>query len=280
VTDHLEPAADRAIELARHLILGEGVDTAVRATEAAQHLTYLAGLIRGGTAQPTPKATVTGWDGKLWVGGIQFDDPSETDAEVHEEERDELASIDNRIAHDLRRIVDKVAAVGEGKLTLNPIETAAVTDPGEAARNFRASATAVAEGVDPHSNTWAAGVRHGYLHAANALDKVAATADQHKAFIQGQLKDRRDRLAAAEKRWHEATAQRDALVRAAREVFGKGLSGNAEDALREVVEQSESGVVPYANADRLRRELWRVLDRMPASDDDLIATVQKLKEQP
>lgn len=81
------------------------------------------------------------------------------------------------------------------------------------------------------------------------------------------------------KRWHEAATQRDRLVQAAREALRPGDNRSTElDALSEVVEQVDSGLhLKCHSADRLRRELWAVLDRMPASDDDLIAAVRKLR---
>lgn len=81
------------------------------------------------------------------------------------------------------------------------------------------------------------------------------------------------------KRWHQAVDQRDALVRAAREVLDHPeLQYSELDALRIVVERVEAEDLPVsAKSATLRRELWHVLDRMPSSDDDLVATVKKLK---
>jgi hypothetical protein len=56
MTDHLEQAAGRAIELAEELVNDEGAYAGVR-IPAAGHLTYLAGLIRGGV-QPAERAVV------------------------------------------------------------------------------------------------------------------------------------------------------------------------------------------------------------------------------
>lgn len=86
------------------------------------------------------------------------------------------------------------------------------------------------------------------------------------------------------KRWHEAATQRDALVRAAREQLLDTPFGEVGPLapLRRVVEQVESGTVPddgSPQVKQLRRELWAVLDRMPASDDDLIAAVRALKRE-
>lgn len=79
------------------------------------------------------------------------------------------------------------------------------------------------------------------------------------------------------KRWHEAATQRDALVAAAREALDNPRDQFGErDGLRAAVEQVESGGATTGTTPNLRRELWHVLDRMPASDDDLIATVKQL----
>jgi FtsZ-binding cell division protein ZapB len=187
VTDHLGQAAARAIELAAALTTG--VTDFPGDGAIAAHLTYLAGLIRGGAAQPTAEATVPGWDGKFWVGGIQFDDPSETDAE-----------------------------------DLEPSETVAAMR----------------------------------LH----IDQLSEERDSYR------------------KRWHEAATQRDRLVLAAREALDNPRDQFGErDGLRAAVEQVEANdPVVGAAAHRLRRELWAVLDRMPASADDLIASVRDLVE--
>jgi len=51
MTDHLEQAAERCLFLA--LRLRSGIDLEHVAEGAAQHLDYVAGLIRGGSARPT-----------------------------------------------------------------------------------------------------------------------------------------------------------------------------------------------------------------------------------
>jgi hypothetical protein len=80
------------------------------------------------------------------------------------------------------------------------------------------------------------------------------------------------------KRWHQAADQRDALVRAARSALRRDDNrSTALDALCEVLERVEAEDPPVsAKSSTLRRELWAVLDRMPASDDVLIATVRAL----
>jgi hypothetical protein len=112
-----------------------------------------------------------------------------------------------------------------------------------------------------------------------------------------QIEELRERLKKAEivrdvversavryrKRWHQAADQRDALVRAIRRLWaGRTDSREAKaalDDLLEVVERVENEDPSVsAKSATLRRELWAVLDRMPASDDDLIASIRKLKE--
>lgn len=90
--------------------------------------------------------------------------------------------------------------------------------------------------------------------------------------------DRAD-MNALRKRWHEAATQRDTLARAARDFIDEWAEPPRTDRLLATLEAVEAtGKFPVPADDRLRRELWHVLDRMPASDDNLIATVKKLKE--
>jgi hypothetical protein len=91
-----------------------------------------------------------------------------------------------------------------------------------------------------------------------------------------QLGEERD---SYRKRWHEAATQRDDLVRAVHEHLDGQCGRNIHD-LTDTVGAVEANVLPdrAISGDRLRRELWAVLDRMPASDDDLIASVRNLKE--
>jgi hypothetical protein len=86
-----------------------------------------------------------------------------------------------------------------------------------------------------------------------------------------------DSEATFRNRWHEAATERDVLVRAARDHLN-GQCGRNSQRLRDTLQAVEAGgKFPVPADDRVRRELWHVLDRMPASDDDLIATVATLQ---
>ena len=127
MTDHIEQAAAKAVDLAEELNDERGDTLSVK---AAAHLTYMAGLLRGSTG------------------------PSE------------------------------VTLANGDRLVANSVE-----GPRRLAGNFRTSAAKVLEGRNPHGDNWAAGVRHGYLQAADALDEVA---DAYET-----VRDQRDELRRA-----------------------------------------------------------------------------------
>lgn len=120
-------------------------------------------------------------------------------------------------------------------------------------------------------------------HLRRAIEEMRAERDRARR----ELDDVLDELSAEphladataedyRRRWHEAATQRDTLARAARELLNKDTGTNRSN-LHSVVVHVESGALaPRVNADRLRRELWAVLDRMPTSDEDLIAAVREL----
>ena len=179
MTDHLDEAAAKAIELATILTTPTDLDDTLR-VGAAQHLTYLAGLIRGGAVRPT-------WNGTTVLP------PRAEPFVVKSWQVDDLPVDPDK----LNRIED--AVTGEVAADGLPAKT---TDPREAARNFRASAAKLGGG-----SPFYGGVRHGYLMAADVLDEVAdvvPTPAEH---------------AELRRRWREAVSQRDDLLAAAKKVL-------------------------------------------------------------
>jgi hypothetical protein len=152
MTDHLDEAAAKAVELAESLNDERGDTLSVH---VAAHLAYLAGLIRGGAGRATGRATVQGrpFEVKPWIRGRDL--PVDPDKLNRIEDAAKVDPLANR--------------------------TSPAIDPRTAAANFRASAVKVGEGFGPHSNTWQAGLRHGYLMAADALDEVADEVEEARA---------------------------------------------------------------------------------------------------
>jgi len=145
VTDHLEQAAAKNIELA-HRLTSRNANEAVTAEEAAQHMTYLAGLIRGGAVRALPgrcgaegmallvgeapycalRAGHAGWhedeDGCSWGEVDELRDQAKLSQEKERliiEQRDALlraarAFLDNPSSglavHGLREVVERVEA--------------------------------------------------------------------------------------------------------------------------------------------------------------------------
>lgn len=112
------------------------------------------------------------------------------------------------------------------------------------------------------------------------LQKTAAERDE----LEAELRDTNEHLERItigdyRKCWHEAATQRDALARAARNLLAQDNDTNRSTLHRLVADALSAAPRPTHTdtSDRLRRELWHVLDRMPASDDDLIAAVRNLK---
>jgi hypothetical protein len=226
VTDHLDEAATKAVELAEELC---GPNSDLTAQGAAQHLTYLAGLIRGGAVRPIKelsmavpvseeesKTTYQPW----WSGERRGSSPDEP----------------VRFYPSAGTHYDKVQA---DETDTDPLanRTSPTTDPRTAAANFRASAAKLlAPGADLSSdgNTWASGVRHGYLMAADALDEVADVVDAQEREL---VKEREvNRYNAHE--WKALRAQRDELLAAARKFLAEQAPG-AELALDELVTRFE-----------------------------------------
>lgn len=203
MTDHMDEAAAKAMDLAEWFVKDESTNVAefVRRIPVAAHLTYMAGLLRGGGVKHEAPLNITG-EFKASSSGERVTDPNMLiwrGPEPH--------AFENEIPHDhlpwpVRQAVSAVLhacyehedpkvreareqlynAVTHGQVTDPTLETDGDTaDPREAARNFRLSAEKVGGHVNPHGDTWAAGVRHGYLMAADALDAFAGVYDQARA---------------------------------------------------------------------------------------------------
>jgi hypothetical protein len=206
MTDHLEQAAAKAVELASELTEVQG-DLEIEA-RAAQHLTYLAGLIRGGAARRIEEPSVAvpvseePFVVKPWIRGRDL--PVDPDKLNRIEDAAKVDPLANR--------------------------TSPAIDPRTAAANFRASAVKVGEGFGPHSNTWQAGLRHGYLMAADALDEVA---DEDMRFVDGLAAEKN----AAVDAWAKVSNQRDELLAAVRKFLDEdGMTMT----LRETVDRIEA----------------------------------------
>jgi hypothetical protein len=161
MTDHLDEAAAKAVELAASLtsrISDFPGDSAI-----AAHLTYLAGLIRGGAVR-SPKVST-------WT----------TADEQYQFPRQWLNEVVSGQAARAEPLTAKSTAEDAAKVGPLANRTSPAIDPRTAAANFRASAVKVGEGFGPHSNTWQAGLRHGYLMAADALDEVADEVEEARA---------------------------------------------------------------------------------------------------
>ena len=175
MTDHLEEAAARCVQLAS-AITDDGCepnrDLSVR---VAMHLTLVAGLIRGGL---TPTR-------------VEF---RELDPARYMPEAERVPSADEAAALEVEELRHQL-----GKTT---------TDPREAARNFRISAEAMSRNSHQQPN-WAAGVAHGYRMAADALDEVADAVEEPGP----QLWQLQDELAKMCLRWRHDAELRHELWR-------------------------------------------------------------------
>lgn len=135
------------------------------------------------------------------------------------------------------------------------------------ARNLQKSAEQAARDAEAHLDR----LRNDLWRV---LDLSPTTDDDLEATVL----DRVNELDRYRKRWHEAATQRDALARAAKSLLDKDNGTNRSN-LHSLTTNVLAGRLTHGtSADRLRRELWHVLDRMPAGDDDLIASVKKLVE--
>jgi hypothetical protein len=112
----------------------------------------------------------------------------------------------------------------------------------------------------------------GYEPNSDLIGRIA----QHLMYLAGLI---RGGAAHAEEDQDEIDSLRYRLEAAEREYAE--LRTAAIKACGRLPTPGHEPLVAAVNALRgdLRRELWAVLDRMPASDDDLIATVRKLKER-
>jgi hypothetical protein len=167
MTDHLDEAATKAVELAALLTTPTDLDETLR-VGAAQHLTHLAGLIRGGAVR----------------------EPAVTEELVQQVGR--VLAVRWAKLVEVERRMNSTAVASDGLSTKT-------IDPRAAAANFRASAAAMTKD-DVHQPNWAAGVAHGYLMAADALDEVAEVVDRTRA-------QRDELLAAARKFMTEQTRE-------------------------------------------------------------------------
>jgi hypothetical protein len=237
MTDHLEHAAVRAFELAEELAADQGAYPGARIAAAA-HLTYLAGLIRGGAVQ----------------GPTTGDRPVVVDCP----------------AQGLRALVlsGPEPMCGDCRV-VGPDRKPLGWDDG---RPTETSAYRPADMTETQ-------LRTALIRAERERDHLAA-----------ELRDTNTHLERTSggyrQRWHQAADQRDALVRAGRDVWNAlaGLTAAPElPALREVVKRVED-VLPlhtptFEKAYALRRELWDVLGLKPGTDEDLIAAVRQLQAE-
>jgi hypothetical protein len=175
MTDHLDEAAARAVDLAGELL---GPRRDLQAPLAAAHLTYMAGLLRGGVRPSSVlpgrcDATGEGWRGAPLVCHLNA---GHADSHMHSDgTRWGEIPVKFYPASGGGPYEDYATSIQPPEKVADP------ADPRAAARSFRTSAEKVGGHVNPHGNTWAAGVRHGYLMAADALDEVADVHDQARA---------------------------------------------------------------------------------------------------
>lgn len=203
MTDHLDEAAAKAVDLAA--AIGPVAKTTLE-VEAAAHLAYMAGLLRGGgggrrteelsmfvpVSDEESKARVeVGGDGVIRTFDRSGQQVWPADEIPHDHLPWPVRQAVSAVLHacyehedpNVREAREQLYnAVTHGQVTDPTLETDGGTaDPREAARNFRLSAEKVGGHVNPHGNTWASGVRHGYLMAADALDEVADTYERVRA---------------------------------------------------------------------------------------------------